>query len=60
MTAEESTPEGAGREYIERFLDELTDPIHRRLVEAYTGDDPVASMEAELGEVLKEALEDAN
>lgn len=42
--------------YLQRFLDQLSDPIHRRLIRAYGGDDPVASMEAELAQVLKEVL----
>ena len=35
---------------------ELTDPIHLRLIQAYEGDNPVESMETELGEILMEVL----
>ena len=49
---------GTGLEqYIRRFLARLPDPVHRRLIQAYAGDDPVASMEAELGNVLREVVD---
>ena len=44
----------------EEFLDELQrklmDSLHRRLIQAYRGDDPVQSMEAELATILLEVL----
>lgn len=43
-------------EYMRRFLEELPDPVHRRLIQAYGGDDPLASMEVELGNVLREVV----
>jgi len=42
--------------YIEELLAMLSDPIHKRLIQAYQGSDPVKSMESELGEILMEAL----
>jgi len=42
--------------YIEEFLAALSDPIHKRLIQAYQGSDPVKSMESELGKILLEAL----
>jgi len=44
----------------EEFLDELqrevSDPLHRRLIQAYRGDNPVQSMESELAKILFEVL----
>ena len=57
MKVEKPAPESAGQEYVQQFLEQLSDPIHKRLIEAYEGDDPVASMESELGRVLREVLE---
>jgi hypothetical protein len=41
-------------EFLSGLLEEVSDPIHRRLIKAYQGHDPVHSMEAELGEILLE------
>ena len=38
------------KKYLDELLTELSDPVHKRLIEAYQGDDPVQSMESELGE----------
>ena len=57
MTGEKPGVGPAGREYVERLLEELTDQVHKRLIEAYAGDDPVASMEAELTAILEEVME---
>jgi hypothetical protein len=43
-------------EFLSELLDELSDPVHKRLIEAYQGGDPVHSMEAELGKILLEVL----
>ena len=44
----------------DEFLDELqrrlSDPLHRRLIQAYRSDDPVQSMESELAKMLLEVL----
>lgn len=51
-------PQDSSREkYIEEFLAALSDPIHKRLIQAYQGSDPVQSMESELGKILMEALQ---
>jgi len=42
--------------HVQRFLDTLSDPVHKRLIEAHGGDDPVRSMESELANILKEVL----
>lgn len=43
-------------EYMRRFLERLPDPVHRRLIQAYGGEDPVGSMEVEFGNVLREVV----
>jgi hypothetical protein len=46
---------------VEQFLNELleyvSDPIHKRLIAAYTTDSPVTSMESELADMLNEVLQ---
>ena len=42
--------------HLDELLSELSDPIHKRLIQAYQGDDPVQSMESELGKILMELL----
>jgi len=42
--------------YIHELLAEISDPVHRQLIQAYRGTDPVRSMESELAEILMEAL----
>jgi hypothetical protein len=43
-------------QFLKELLEQVSDPLHRRLVEAYTGDDPVKSMENELSKILREVL----
>ena len=43
-------------EYLDELLAELSDPIHKQLIQAYRGNDPVQSMESELGKILMEVL----
>lgn len=43
-------------EYLDELLTELSDPVHKRLLQAHQGDDPVHSMESELGKILLEVL----
>jgi len=53
----EATSENSSREeYLDELLAELSDPIHKRLIQAYRGDDPVQSVESELGNILLEVL----
>jgi len=50
-------PKDSYREkYVEEFLSALSDAVHKRLIQAYQGNDPVESMESELGKILIEAL----
>ena len=43
-------------EYLDELLAELSDPVHKRLIQAYRGNDPVQSMESELEKILMEVL----
>jgi len=43
-------------EYLDELLAELSEPVHKRLIQAYRGNDPVQSMESELGKILMEVL----
>ena len=44
-------------EFLKELQRELSDPLHRRLIQVYLGDDPpVQSMESELARILLEVL----
>jgi hypothetical protein len=43
-------------EYLDELLAELSEPVHKRLIQAYQGDNPVQSMESELRKILVEIL----
>jgi hypothetical protein len=45
-------------EIINEIIELLTDPIHRRIVKAYAGEEPKSSMELELSEVILEIWKD--
>jgi hypothetical protein len=42
--------------YIEELLSQLEEPVHKRLIQAYGGSNPVQSMEAELRHIITEVL----
>ena len=42
--------------FIEEIVAQLSDPIHKRIIQAHTSADPVQSMESEIGNVLLEVL----
>lgn len=42
--------------FLAELLEEVTNPLHKRLLEAYRESDPVDSMENELGKILLEVL----
>lgn len=50
------------RDLIEQFVEELLpladDPLHQRLVRAYGGPEPVASITAEFQQIVREILGD--
>jgi len=56
MNNKETLQNSSCEEYLDELLAELSDPVHKRLIQAYRGDDPVKSMESELGEILIEVL----
>ncbi len=43
-------------QFLKEILEVVTDPIHKCLIAAYCGEDPVQSMESELSEILREVL----
>ena len=43
-------------EFLEELRKEIKSSLHKRLIQAYQGDDPVQSMEAELAKILSEVL----
>jgi hypothetical protein len=43
--------------FLAEILKEISDPIHRRLIQAYEEDNPVDSMESELTKILMEVLQ---
>jgi len=43
-------------EYLDELLVEPSDPVHKRLIQAYRGNNPIQSMESELGKILMEVL----
>ena len=52
-----ATSQHSSREqWLQELLAELSDPVHKRLIQAYRGSDPVESMESELGKILMEVL----
>lgn len=42
--------------YVKELGEQTEDPILKRLIAAYRGDNPKESMEAELGEILNEVM----
>lgn len=45
---------GKREQLLQDFIGNLSDPIHKRLIEAYKSDIPLESMETELGKILLE------
>jgi len=43
--------------YLEEIKELVTDPIHKRLLAAYTGDKPKESVELEIDRLLIQVLE---
>jgi len=55
---ESSLRDSRFEEFKAELLDRVTDPLHKRLIEAYQMQGAVEAMEDELGEVLLEVLDD--
>ena len=43
-------------EYIEELLQELSDPFHKRLIQAHKGENSLKSMEDEMVKILREII----
>lgn len=56
MSNEATSQHSSREEYLDELLAELSDTVHKRLIKAYRVDDPVQSMESELGKILMEVL----
>ena len=46
-------------ELLKELINNLSNPIHKRLIEAYKSDNPLESMESELGKILLEIYNEA-
>ena len=44
------------QEFLKELEDHLENPLHKRLIQAYQGDEPVQAMESELAGMLREVL----
>jgi hypothetical protein len=56
MMDEVSSEKSRREEFLDELQREVSDPLHRRLIQAYRGDNPVQSMESELAKILFEVL----
>jgi len=56
MSEETISQDSPCQKYLNELLAGLSDPVHKRLIQAYRGDNPVQSMESELGKILTEVL----
>lgn len=56
MMEEISSKNSRREEFLKELQRELSAPLHKRLIQAYLGDDPVQSMESELANILLEVL----
>lgn len=56
MNNEAASQQPSIEQCIDELLAELSDPVHKQLIQAYRGSDPVQSMESELGKILMEVL----
>lgn len=44
------------QKYIKDLAEKATDPLHKRLINAYKGDNPKISLENELSQILEEVV----
>ena len=56
MNGEASPQESRLTELLEDLLKQLSDPVHKRLIRVYGGQEPVQSMESELASILRELI----
>ncbi|MBI4298302.1 MAG: hypothetical protein HY666_00890 [Chloroflexi bacterium] len=45
------------QQYLEELAATVKNPVHRRLLKAHQGDNPIHEMETELGRILNEVVE---
>ncbi len=58
MSDQQRSGDSKRQQFIADLLSRLSDPIHKRLVEAYKGESPLETMEAELSAILMEITGD--
>ena len=46
--------------FLNELLGQVSNPIHKRLIYAYKGENPVTLMESELRKILLEVMENDN
>ena len=56
MNKMETSHKFSRQEYLEELEASLSDPFHKRIIKAYSGENPVQSMESELKKILREVL----
>jgi len=57
MGAEATREHDGCNKYLEDLSRGVQDEVHKRLIEAYSGENPVESMESELRRIIMEVLE---
>ena len=57
MMHDVSSEKSRSEEFLDELQRELSDPLHRLLIKAYKGENPVQSMESELSRILLEVLD---
>lgn len=56
MTEQSLSKNTRHEEFLAELGRQLSNPLHKRVLQAYQGSDPVQSMEAELARILLEVL----
>jgi len=57
MEAEITREHDSCSKYLEELSQGVSDEVHKRLIEAYRGENPVESMESELRKIIMEVVE---
>lgn len=56
MAEEEKPKDSKIEKYLSEVLEKISTQKHKRIIRAYKGDNPVQSMETELGEIVTEIM----
>ena len=56
MAEEKKLKDPKIEKYFNEVLEKISDLKHKRIISAYKGDNPVQSMEAELGKIVMEIV----